>query len=307
MKRAKAYSPAGISSVFEIFDRTADGTAISNPLRIGARGGGFVISHGVETAVRVDKSAKDKIAVYLNGELKRAITTETVARMILKKADAHANVRINHTVQPPIGCGYGTSAAGSLSAAIALSEALDLNMTYNQIGQLAHIAEVKCRTGLGTVGPLMIGGHVVTSKPGAPGLSVIDRILSKEDYRIVTGWFGPMSTRAFLLNAKNRIRVNSFGSQAVQDILEKPTAENFMARCRRFAENIGFVTERLSGLISAMEQGGALGATQNMVGEAAHALVEEERERRVYEAARRFLPRSQIFSTAIEFQGARLI
>jgi pantoate kinase len=225
--------------------------------------------------------------------------------MLLKKARVRARVSIYHSVEPPIGCGYGTSAAGSLSAALALCQALQLDMTYNQIGQLAHVAEIKCRTGLGTVGPLLLGGYVVTSQPGAPGFSIIDRIPIDPDCRIVTGWFGPISTRTVLSNQKLRSRVNRFGRHSIEAILKKPTPRNFMTICRRFAESVGFMTERLRRLSFAMMQSGAIGVTQNMLGEAVHALVEDGKEKKVYEAARNFLPRTQIFSTTIEFQGAR--
>ena len=308
MRAITTCSPAGISSIFEIVDRNADGTRIANPLRIGARGGGFVVARGVKTQVVVEKSSKDNVLVRLNGHLSReAITSETVVRMILRKAGVHAKVSIHHTIEPPIGCGYGTSAAGSLSAALALCRLLDLDMTYNQIGQFAHAAEIKCRTGLGTVGPLMIGGHVITTKAGAPGFNLIDRIPLESDHVIVTGWFGPLMTRTVLSNEAYRVRVSRFGRRFIDQILENPTPENFMAKCREFAGNIGFMTERLRRLISTMERSGAVGVTQNMLGEAVHALVEREKERRVYEAARRYLPRNQVFSTAIEFQGARQI
>jgi len=306
LRVTRAYSPSGISSVFEILDRKKDGTPILNPLKIGARGGGYVIARGVKTEVRVEKNRKDKITVHLNGQLsKEARTTETVARMILKRANVHAKVSVYHSIEPPMGCGYGTSAAGSLSAALALCEALDLEMTYNQIGQVAHVSEVKCRTGLGTVGPLMVGGHVITTRGGAPGFNVIDRIPVDANYRIVTGWFGPILTRTVLSNQTYKSRITKYGRRAIEDVLKKPTPENFLVICRKFAENVGFMTERLRRLLSAMESNGAIGATQNMLGEAGHALVEEGKEKRVYEATRRFLPRGQIFSTTIDFQGVR--
>lgn len=289
-------------------DREADGTLISNPLRIGARGGGFVISRGVKTEVRVEKKRKDDVTVYLNRQLsKEAKTTETVVRMILGRAEVHAKVSVRHSTDLPIGCGYGTSAAGALSTAFALCQALDLDMTYNQMGQVAHVAEVRCKTGLGTVGPLMVGGHVVTVQAGAPGFNVIDRIPIDSSYRIVTGWFGPISKPNVLSSQTWRLVINRHGRLAARAILKKPTAESFLIVCRKFADNIGFMTERLHRLVSAMENSGAIGVTQNMLGEAAHALVEEKRERKVCEAAKRFLPRERVFSTSTDFQGPKLI
>jgi hypothetical protein len=43
-----------------------------------------------------------------------------------------------------------------------------------------------------------------------------------------------------------------------------------------------------------------------MLGEAAHALVKREKEQRVHQEMRRYLPPDQILSTDIDFQGARL-
>lgn len=308
MKRARAYSPAGISSFFGIRDRETDGKPISNPLKIGAIGGGFVVSRGVITEVQVDRSRKDRFAIFLNGQCSREATvTQTVIHSILRKTGLHAKITVRHTIEPPIGCGYGTSGAGALSTALALCQALDLSMTYDQIGQMAHIAEVKCRTGLGTVGPLMVGGNVVTVHPGAPGLSVIDKIPLKSNYRVLTGCFGPISKRVVLENRKLYSRINMYGRLALRDVLRKPNLNSFLFTSQRFAEKTGFMTERVRRLLRVMENSGAVGAAQNMLGEAAHALVEEREARKVHKAIKRYLAEKQIFVTDLEFQGARLI
>jgi len=307
LRRARAYSPAGISSFFGISDREIDGRPISNPLKVGAIGGGFVISRGVRTEVQVERSRKDRFTVFLNGQRSGdATVTQTVIRSILGKASLHAKVTVRHAIEPPIGCGYGTSGAGALSTALALSQALDLSMTYHEIGQIAHVAEIKCRTGLGTVGPLMVGGNVVTIKPGAPGLGVIDQIPLKSNYRVVTGCFGPVSKRVVLGNHTLHSRINTYGRLALKTILRKPNLNNFLSTSQKFAEKTGFMTERVQKLLRAMENSGAVGAAQNMLGEAAHALVEEGEARKVRKAIKRYLVEKQIFVTDLEFQGARL-
>lgn len=169
-KTAKAFAPAGISSFFEICDRDENGKAITDLEHVGARGGGFGLQKGVWTQVTAEEAKSSGITVTINGKrAPEAETTKTVIDTLLSKMNESYIVIVNHEVEVPIGAGFGTSAGGALTAALALKEALDLPLTYNQIGKIAHVAEVQCKTGLGTVGPLMLGGCILTLEPGAPG------------------------------------------------------------------------------------------------------------------------------------------
>ena len=94
-------------------------------------------------------------------------------------------------------------------------------MTYNRLGRIAHVAEVQCKTGLGTVGPLMLGGCVITVEPGAPGISIIDRIPISGDYVVVAGVFGPTPTKQVLSSAEKRREINRWGRR-----LSKPFWRN---------------------------------------------------------------------------------
>jgi pantoate kinase len=307
-KTVKAFAPAGISSFFEICDSTSDGTPIADLKRVGSRGGGFGIQKGVLTQVTVSEAETNIIRVFINGKLApEAETTKTVLRMLLKKAGRACNVVVNHDVEVPIGAGFGTSAGGALTAGLALSKALDLPLTYNQIGRIAHVAEVQCKTGLGTVGPLMLGGCVITVEPGAPGISVIDRIPLSDDYVIVAGVFGSTPTKPVLTSAEKRREVNRYGRKTLEAILAEPFVENFMACCLDFAEKAGFMTARVRQLVKLAEKAGAVGVAQNMVGEAVHALVLAENAREIAEAFKQVLPNEKILVSKIDFQGARLI
>jgi pantoate kinase len=307
-KTAKAFAPAGISSFFEICDRTDDGKPIANLERVGARGGGFGIQKGVLTEVFVSEAKANRIRVFINGKLApEAETTRAVSRMLLSKSGKFYNVVVHHKVDVPIAAGFGSSAAGALTAGLALSKALELPLTYNQIGRIAHVAEVQCKTGLGTVGPLMLGGCIITVEPGAPGISVIDRIPLRDDYRIVAGVFGSTPTKQVLASAEKRREVNRYGRRTLEAILAEPSVENFMACCRDFAEKAGFMTARVRHLVKLAEKAGAVGAAQNMVGEAVHALAFEENAGNIAEAFKQVLPNEKILVAKIDFQGARLV
>ena len=303
----KAFSPAGISSFFEICDRTADGKPLTNPLKVGARGGGFGIRKGVLTEVRVAKADRNSVKVMINGSpAPEAETTKTTVNALLTKVDEKYAVAVRHEIEVPIGAGFGSSAGGALTTALALSKALDLKLTFNQIGRIAHSAEVQCKTGLGTVGPLMLSGCVLTVEPGAPGIAVIDRIPISPDYVVVAGVFGPILTKQVLSSHEKRRAINKWGRITLEKILDEPSLENFLTRCLEFAQKTGFMTERLQGLVRLAEEAGALGAAQNMVGEVIHAVTTLENAKRVVEAFKQVLPEDKIIVSEIDFQGARL-
>jgi pantoate kinase len=305
---AKAFAPAGISSFFEICDKTADGKPITDLEHVGSRGGGFGLQKGVLTKVSVSEAETTSIRVYINGKLApEAETTRTALQMLLSKANGVYDVVVKHEVEVPIGAGFGTSAGGALTAGLALSKALELPLTFNQIGKIAHVAEVRCKTGLGTVGPLMIGGCILTVEPGAPGISVIDRIPLSPEYVVVAGVFGPTPTKQVLASAERRREVNRYGRKTLEAILAEPTLENFLACCWDFAEKAGFATERVRQLVRLAVKAGAVGAAQNMVGEAVHAVAHEENAERIAEAFKQLLPNEKILVAKIDLQGARLV
>jgi len=307
LKRARAFCPAGVSSFFEICDRTPDGELIADPERIGARGGGFALDKGVSTEVIVDEAEEERVQVFINGEFcPEAETTKSVVEMLTAKVSANYDIKVIHSVEVPIGAGFGSSAAGALGAALALSKVLDLHLTYNQLGRVAHVAEVKCRTGLGTVGPLLFGGCGLTLEPGAPGRARLDRIPVSPNHRIIAGTFRAYPTKEMLASQEKRETINEWGRKTLQKILAEPSLENFMGACKQFAVGTGFATERVQKLIELSEKAGAVGAAQNMLGEAVHALVTVDKIGSVQEAFKKLLPAERIIIANIDLQGARI-
>ena len=305
---AKAFSPAGISSFFEICDTRKDGKPVSEPTLIGARGGGFVIEKGVLTQVQLSEAKQNVTRVFINGKLApEAETTRTVVRSLGEKVGRSYAITIRHKVETPIGAGFGSSAAGALGTALALSKALQLHLTYNELGKIAHTAEIKCRTGLGTVGPIMLGGCALTVEPGAPGIAAIDRIPTSTNHVIVAGIYGPIPTKTVLSSPQKRLAVNKWGGIALENILADPSLENFLACCLDFAEKTGFMTNRLRKLVKLAKEAGAIGAAQNMVGEAVHALTTLENADNVVQAFKQVLPEEKVLVAKIDLQGARLV
>jgi len=306
---SRAFSPAGISSFFEICDQTPDRRPIKDLERVGARGGGFGLRKGVLTEVAVSDSRKNIIEVFINGKAApEAHTTRAVVDTLLERAGKPFQVSVQHKVEVPIGAGFGASAGGALTTGLALSRALGLHLTLHEIGRIAHVAEVKCKTGLGTVSGILYGGGcVIVLEPGAPNHGSIDSIPIPPDYHIVAGVFEPRLTSEFLGSNRSRSIINKMGKITLKRILSEPSPENFLHCCRKFAETTGLATKRVIKLMDAAEKAGALGAAQNMLGEAVHALVERDKVKSVLSAFEKLLSPDKIIVAEVSLSGAQLV
>jgi pantoate kinase len=309
IKIAEAFAPAAISSFFEICDQTRDCKPISDLRLVGSRGGGFGLQRGVLTKVKVSEAKTSSIHVCINGKAApEAQTTKSVLEKVLSYYGGACDVFVDHKIEVPIGAGFGTSAGGAITAGLALKEALDLPMTYNQIAGIAHVADIQCKTGLGTVTPLTVGGScMLVLEPGAPGIGVVDRIPLNPDYVIVIGIVGNTASKSVLSSPEKKLEINRWGRKTLKAVLSEASIENFLTCCWQFAQKTGFATEKTEHIVHLAKKAGAIGAAQNMIGEVVHALVVEKNASRVAEAFREVVPEQNIFVSKLDFQGARLV
>jgi pantoate kinase len=110
-----------------------------------------------------------------------------------------------------------------------------------------------------------------------------------------------------LSSPQKHAQINKWGKKTLDNILSKPSIENFLAACWQFAQKAGFATEKAKQLVSIAEKTGAVGAAQNMIGEAVHALVNEEKTAEVAEAFKQVLPKQNVLVSKLDPQGARLV
>jgi len=307
-KTVKAFAPGAISSVFEIFSTDPDGAKIADLRYMGARGGGFGLQLGVNTKVTVEAASENCVHVAINEQFDvEAKVTRDVVQTLLSKVDKKFVVTVEHQIDVPIGMGFGTSAGGALTTGLALKEALNLPLTYNQVGEIAHLAEIRLQTGLGTVSSLTAGGGLIlVTEPGMPGVCKIDRIPINPDYAIVAGFYNTLVSKTLLSSERKNV-INRYGKEALIKILERPCLDVFLSNCWVFAQNAGFASSRVCELVDLAMHAGAVGATQNMIGEAVHAVVLKKNVTTVVEAFKQVLPEEQVLTCKVDFQGVRLI
>lgn len=303
---SEAECPAGISSFFEIVERDSAGSPLTDPAKIGARGGGFGIIRGVSARVNTRKSSHTRINIRINSKpAPAARTTRWAIREILKTRRLAVDVDVHLKIRVPIGAGFGTSAAGTLASCLALADAADIPMTMNDVGRITHVAEVVNKTGLGTASALLTGGFVLVTEPGAPGVGSVDRLMFPEHHSILCAYLGPIPTRGVLAQSNIASKVNPAARQVMDKVRKKPDLYTFLREARRFSESVGFQTPNVARLVEAMISTGAIGATQNMIGEAVHGVVPEERAKRAVEKLRKAFPSARVFLSHLDDRGVR--
>jgi len=251
---ARAFAPAHISGFF-IIDIKKD------PIHSGSMGAGISLENGTVTTVLPAKET----AIKINGEVNRAATTLSAIRLLTEKP-----VLVETTLSIPIGAGFGASAAGALSTALAVNKALSLDMTFTDLAKAAHIAEVKNRTGLGDVAGMICGGIDIRKHAGIPPVGNIDRIPCRNE---IISWvcFGGISTRSVISDDMKKKSINKAGRLRLKELIKKPTLDNFFRQSRAFAKEIDMISPQVRDAIEAVEAAGGL-ASQAMLGNTVFAI-----------------------------------
>jgi pantoate kinase len=304
---SEAVCPAGISSFFEICNVDSTGTPLTDPSKIGARGGGLAITHGVRARVQTQRSHSPRIEISINSKpAPEAHTTRWALERLLEKTGSTLNVQVDIRVRVPIGAGYGSSAAGTAASCLALADVLELPVTYNELGKITHVAEVINRTGLGTAAAVFVGGFVLVTEPGAPGIGSVDRLLFPRDHSIVCAFLESLPTRKLLSQTDLASRVNPSAERAMESIRQKPELHTFLTEARKFGQEIGLESPDITNLIDTMMSAGAIGAAQNMIGKAVHGVVENRNAIRVFRLVKKKFPTATVFLSHLDERGVRV-
>lgn len=299
----QAFAPGHITGFFQICDEPED------PLLKGSRGAGVSISRGVTTTVKATHSANTKTQIKINGSPSASapVSKRVVAALLGFASDKGHRIEINHEVELPVGCGFGTSGAAALSLAFALNDVLDLGLSRLKAAQIAHIVEVECQTGLGTVIAETVGGIEIRAKPGGPGAGEVHTIPNNPEYSVVCLPFGPIPTPKLLSDKAVRTRINERGGLLTDALLKHPSVDNFLVYSRDFAEHIRLVTERTRRVLQDTDKAGVTCSTA-IFGENVFTLVPPELIQKVKEIFASHTPTGcDILVMDVDCKGARLL
>lgn len=297
-----AFSPAHITGFFQILDQP------KNPLFKGSRGAGVSLTKGVETAVRVKKSSKKSCRIRINGKpTETAEVSKSVANAFLSLVGKKLQLIIEHDIDVPIGCGLGSSGASALSLALALNEALGLGLSKIEAAQIAHVAEVKHRTGLGTVIGETFGGMEIRVKPGAPGIGEVKPVAVDDNYVVACLPLGPLSTSKALNDPKLRRLINRYGGKLVDELVAEPQVSKFLELSRSFADSTSLTSERVRKILADADGEGFV-CSMAIFGETVFSIVRKEEAEGLLKIFQRHKqPQHDVINAKIDFKGARIL
>ena len=249
----KAYCPGHITTFFKI-DKGS-----KNLLNVGSLGAGFSLSLGVITTIKNNPlSNLDKPIIFINNKIENnAVVSKNVLKLFLEngaKLSDYTNLIIEHQIQLPQSSGFGTSGAGALSLSFALNKFLKLNLSKKKCGEIAHIAEILSKTGLGTVAGEFCGGIEIRETAGAPGHSIVRKLKTDKKIYCKIIYKGKMRTE-IALNSKKIIKAILKASNETTNNLDKITSwEELQERASLFTKKSNLLPKPLKKLSTRWEK-----------------------------------------------------
>jgi pantoate kinase len=292
---AKSFCPGHITGLFE----PSKGN-YGDQLVMGSRGAGFSIARGIETTVSLRESSSTHYTVSINGRVvDNAEVSRWVADRYLTMSERCYSIAVDHQVDIPIGYGLGSSGAAALSLSIALNNALDVGLSPIEVAQIAHIAEIQCKTGLGTVIAEFSGGFEIRTSPGAPGIGSVAKFLL-DGYSAVILCISPISTKEFLTASLDS--TDDEAGKMIDSLMPSHSHEEFLKMSFEFANHLGLAAGRCSGPLRTLSSMGYY-ASVALFGQTVFTLVPNREVPLVSDALRPF--GGTLLTCDIDSHGAR--
>jgi len=256
--RKAAFCPGHITGFFEI-------CRSDKLLSTGSRGAGFCLTLGATSVVNTTDSARQSIQVFINGRKSDAGVTKHALRYLAEQE--RLRISVSTALDLPVSQGFGMSAAGSLSASLALADIL--GKSRQKAFEAAHIAEVERGGGLGDVSALHRGGVTVRKKAGLPPIGKVLRIGGEPEVVLcVVG--RRVLTKSVLTNPAKARAINATGSRKVDELLKMPSIYRLMELSAQFTQESGLASRRILDVMSAASKLGM--ASMSMLGSSVFAV-----------------------------------
>ena len=294
-----AFCPAHVTGFFKA---EIENQSLSS--HVGSLGAGFSIAEGVTTSVSARKKTPSDTSNFhleVDGYQTQDIhVSKYVIDEFLKIVGDEFFVDVHHEISVPVGYGLGCSAAVALSLGLALNKALGTKLSKDQVGQIAHKAEVNCKTGLGDVLGAFNGGFEIRTKGGAPGIGFVEKIHS--DSSVIMICFSPISTKKFLDEKLDTI--NGLGGKMVKKLIQSRDCDDFQDMSIEFAKYIQVLTPKMESVINELHAN-KIKCGVALFGETVFALIPNSMQNKVKNILEKF-DDGIIISSAIDNAGARL-
>ena len=266
----------------------------------GSLGAGFCINEGVTTTVKVTISDKSRFRIKVTGyQTDNTQVSEFVINEFFKIAKESFFIDVEHDIAIPVGYGLGSSGVVALSLAFALNESMGTNLSRTQIGQIAHNAEIYCKTGLGTVLSSYYGGFEIRTKHGAPGIGSLKKIYNNSSALVIC--FSPISTKKFI---KEQLpRINGLGGKMVDKLLKSRNYQDFLDMSLEFAKYVDVITPKMDAVIKELQSNGFKCGVA-MFGETVFTLVPKSKEDQVIKILKKY--DGIVIQSKIDKSGARV-
>jgi pantoate kinase len=286
MKRAIAFCPGHITGFFQVMEH-------ENIFTTGSRGAGFCTELGARSEVWMT-DGEGIIEVNINGKQTFAPVTEYALRRILKSEPFDLNIMT--TLGLPVSQGFGTSAAGALSASLALTSLL--GRPRHEAFEAAHESEIMNHTGMGDVSAMICGGMTFRRKEGLPPLGKVERF--DGDPEVVLCEIGtPIKTSDVLTDERMKAKINAIGKKCVDTFAMDMTLTEFLRMSKVFAVESGIASPEALRAIAEAEKFGQ--ASLSMLGNSVFAFGDIDK---LEDALNDF---GTTYRTKVDLQGPRMI